>query len=90
MRAKAAADNGLETLGFYAAAVVAANFAGLETRTLNQLSLTYAASRLVYVAVYIWLQSNRGMALLRTVAWGTSVITTLTLWIKAGMKLMEN
>jgi len=47
-RGEAASSNGLETIGIYAAGVVAANFARIPTETLNQLTLTYLASRLVY------------------------------------------
>jgi hypothetical protein len=38
-RARAAATNGLETIGVYAAAVVAANASGVETRSLDLLTL---------------------------------------------------
>jgi uncharacterized MAPEG superfamily protein len=39
LRAKAAHANGNETIGLYAAAVVAANVAGVEAKTVNYLTL---------------------------------------------------
>ncbi|GAB1320405.1 hypothetical protein MFIFM68171_10615 [Madurella fahalii] len=80
-RAKAATANGFETLGLYAAAVVAANTAGggVPTATLNKLTLGYLASRGLYNLVYVALQDNARVAPLRSVAWmsGIAIITSL-------------
>lgn len=53
----------------FAAAVVAANVAGVPVSQLNRLSLQYLASRLVYNVIYIGLQNNRNFAPLRPLAW---------------------
>ncbi|CAL5866472.1 uncharacterized protein PFLUO_LOCUS680 [Penicillium psychrofluorescens] len=89
LRAEAAAANGFETLGFYAASIVAANYAGLEARTLNLLSFTYIASRVVYVGVYIWVQHSYRTSLLRSGAFCVGIWTASALYVKAGMKLLE-
>ncbi|KXX75543.1 hypothetical protein MMYC01_207629 [Madurella mycetomatis] len=78
-RAKAATANGFETLGLYAAAVVAANAAGVPTPRLNALTLAYLTSRAVYNLVYVVLQDNARVAPLRSLAWmsGIAIITAL-------------
>lgn len=53
VRAEAAQANGLENVGYFAAAVVAGNFAGLEKGVLNGLALGYLGSRLVFNWVYV-------------------------------------
>ena len=68
-RAFAATNNGIESIGFYAAAVVAANSAGVPIADVNALTLGYLASRLGYNVIYIYLQKNRKMAPLRSVFW---------------------
>ncbi|KAL9069061.1 MAG: hypothetical protein Q9157_006290 [Trypethelium eluteriae] len=47
IRAESAHTNGMENLGFFATAVVAANTAGVDTGLLNTLSWGYVASRLI-------------------------------------------
>ena len=68
-RAHAATANGLESLGFYAAAVVAANTAGVAVADINALTLGYVGCRLGYNIVYVYLQQNRKLAPLRSVLW---------------------
>ncbi|KAH7229221.1 hypothetical protein BKA60DRAFT_627772 [Fusarium oxysporum] len=58
LRAKAATENGLETIGCYAAGILAANFAAVPAPTINILSLGYVVSRLLYNIAYLWLQDN--------------------------------
>ncbi|KAH7170576.1 hypothetical protein EDB81DRAFT_876599 [Dactylonectria macrodidyma] len=90
LRANAATANGLETLGFYASAVVAANISGVETRTLNILTLGYVLSRLAYNFTYIWLQKNRRLASLRSLSWLLGISLIWALWIKAGRRALAN
>lgn len=86
-RAKAASDNGLENLGFFAAAVLAANQAGVDLWTLNALALSYAGVRLAYDVTYIFLQENRRLSWLRSAFYQGGVGVTLALWIKAGLQV---
>ncbi|EQL03883.1 membrane protein [Ophiocordyceps sinensis CO18] len=89
-RAEGASQNGFETLGFYAAAVVAANMAGLGTAELNALTLGYLASRLAFVVVYVHFQTNRKWAGVRSLMWGTGTIMATSLWIRAGLAVMRS
>lgn len=87
LRAKAAANNGLETIGLYAAGVVAANAAKVPVQTLNTLSLFYLVSRLVYNIVYVFLQDNRKFAPVRSLVWMAGLGTVFSFFIKAGNAL---
>jgi uncharacterized MAPEG superfamily protein len=58
IRAEGAQQNGFENVGFFAAAVVAGNVAGLDNFTLNYLTGGYLASRAIYVWLYINNQSE--------------------------------
>ncbi|PKS10018.1 hypothetical protein jhhlp_004643 [Lomentospora prolificans] len=84
IRAKSASANAFETLGLYAAAVVAGNIAQLDKDTLNWLSSLYVISRVLYIITYIWLQENRALSPLRTVFWGGSIWSIVSLFLKAG------
>jgi uncharacterized MAPEG superfamily protein len=53
VRAEGAHQNGLENLGWFAAAVVAANSAGVDVWWCNAMSLGYLANRLVYNLLYV-------------------------------------
>lgn len=86
LRAEAASNNGLETLGFFAGAVAAANQAGLDAATLNALSIGYILSRIASVFLYIIVQ-NRGLSWLRTFMWDVGVALSTTLCVKAGLRL---
>ena len=68
-RAEAATANGLESIGVFAAAVVAANGAGVPVAQLNALTVGYVVPRLAYGLVYVWLQQNRKMAPVRSALW---------------------
>lgn len=87
LRAKAASSNGLETIGLYAAGVVAANAAKVPVETLNKLSLFYLGSRVVYNFVYVFLQDNRKFAPVRSFVWMAGLGGIFTLFIKAGNAL---
>lgn len=86
-RAQAASDNGFETIGLYAAAVVAANQAGVETTLLNRLSIGYAISRFAYVFTYVNLGANPKMSGARTAVWFAGLSAIFALFVRAGQKL---
>lgn len=65
VRAEAAQANGLENVGYFAAAVVAGNMAGLGKGLLNALSFGYLVSRGVYNWIYV-VGGTKGLALVRT------------------------
>lgn len=54
LRAEAAMANGLENVGYFAAAVVAGNMAGLGRGFVNGLSVGYLASRVLYNLAYVF------------------------------------
>ena len=87
LRAKAATSNGLETIGLYAAGVVAANAAKVPVSTLNKLSLFYLGSRLVYNVIYVFLQDNRKFAPVRSLVWMAGLGSIFSFFIKAGNAL---
>ncbi|EEU46029.1 uncharacterized protein NECHADRAFT_79118 [Fusarium vanettenii 77-13-4] len=78
LRAKAATENGFETIGYFAAGVAAANHAGVRAPALNALSFGYVACRAVYNVAYVWLQADRRLCWVRSVVWtvGIGLITT--------------
>ncbi|KFA66855.1 hypothetical protein S40285_09699 [Stachybotrys chlorohalonatus IBT 40285] len=87
IRAKNASQNGYETLGLFAAGVVAANQAGVSRRTLNALSWGYVVSRVVYNFIYINLGGYRkAEAFMRSSAWSVSMFLSVGLFIVAGFK----
>ena len=83
VRCEAAMNNGHENIGLFAAAVVAGNAAGLNTRLLNTLSLGYVASRLAFNVVYVW-QDTYLKSTLRPVTYFVGVGMYFTLFVKAG------
>ncbi|CAM1505599.1 Fc.00g112360.m01.CDS01 [Cosmosporella sp. VM-42] len=89
MRAKAASENGFETLGFYAAGVAAANYANLENRSLNIMTFSYVLCRILYNVAYIYLGENRRLATVRSLVWGVGVGFAGALWVYAGLAVMN-
>ncbi|KAG6037517.1 hypothetical protein E4U41_005046 [Claviceps citrina] len=87
LRAEAASLNGLETIGLFAASVLAGNYARLDTATLNHLSIGYLLSRVAYTLSYVLIQ-NRRLSWLRTAIWQVTAIYIALFWIKAGFKLL--
>lgn len=85
-RAEAATANGTETIGLYAAAVIAANVSGVPAGRLNYLCLGYLASRVAYNLIYVWAQDNRKLAPFRSLAWTVGITLVLALFILAGME----
>ncbi|KAI0123718.1 hypothetical protein BJ170DRAFT_686972 [Xylariales sp. AK1849] len=86
IRAEACGANAFENLPLFAAAVTAANAAGLPTQTLNALSGAYFISRIIYTYVYIFAQDNPRMAASRTLVWTAGMGFLMTLFVKAGLK----
>ncbi|KAH7111480.1 hypothetical protein B0J13DRAFT_660002 [Dactylonectria estremocensis] len=90
LRARGAHQNGNETIGLYAAGVVAANLAGVDKHALNKLSLAYLATRLFYNYSYVWLQEKSGFGGSRPLVWTASMAIIFTLFIKAGNAINAN
>ncbi|GJC80666.1 hypothetical protein ColLi_03504 [Colletotrichum liriopes] len=90
LRAKAASDNAFETLGFYSAAVVAANVAGVDAHVVNVLSLGYIGCRALYNIIYVRLQDNRSFGPLRSLAWMASIGISFALYFKAAAQLASS
>ncbi|KAG5981281.1 hypothetical protein E4U43_006628 [Claviceps pusilla] len=86
LRAEACSLNGLETIGLYAASVLAGNYARLGAATLNHLSLGYLLSRAAYTLCYIFIR-NRRLSWVRTAVWQISGVYIALFWIKAGVKM---
>ncbi|KAF4414257.1 hypothetical protein CGCF415_v014378 [Colletotrichum fructicola] len=62
LRAEACSANGFEALPLYAAAVTAANSAGISTPVMNFLSISWLSSRVLYTYVYVWHQERETLA----------------------------
>lgn len=86
IRAEAAQANGFENVGYFAAAVVAGNFAGVSKGWLNALSLGYLAARFVFNHAYIF-GGTKGLAMLRTVVFFAGQGMVWTLFVMAGNRL---
>ena len=82
VRAEAAVLNGFETLGLYAAAVTAANAAGVGAGTLNGLSLAYLTIRLTYNHIYIY--QDLLPTQVRSFSWMASLGVIFSMFILAG------
>lgn len=89
IRARGASANGFETLGCFAATVVLGLQAGIPAETLNSLTFFYVASRFAYNVTYVFLQENPAIGNMRSVIWQAGAITILTVWIKAGLAMMD-
>jgi len=82
IRAEAAQQNGFENLGLFAAAILAANMAKVDSWWLNVLSFGYLGSRAVYNVLYI-----SGAGVPRTVVFFSGLGMIFTLLIQAGNKV---
>ena len=89
MRAENASLNSFESIGVYAASVVAANQVGLDADTVNGLALAYAASRFAFIFIYIRLGGNRKLSGLRSAVWAAGTVLLMTLWVKTALKAMQ-
>ncbi|EPE29121.1 hypothetical protein GLAREA_00279 [Glarea lozoyensis ATCC 20868] len=85
-RVNGAKQNGFENIGFFAAAVVAGNVAGLSATSLNGLSAGYVLSRILYTLIYIN-NTNPKFSDLRSVMWLVGIGQVVTLYAKAGNML---
>lgn len=59
IRAESASLNGLENLGFFAAAVAVGNAASLDVGLLNRMAVAYVVSRALYNVVFVRNDTNR-------------------------------
>ncbi|KAK6540208.1 hypothetical protein TWF694_009025 [Orbilia ellipsospora] len=85
-RSHAAASNGLEALGYWGLAVLAANQASVPVDTINKHALVFLALRVVYNVLYINISSLR-MSSFRSAVWGLGIATTTSLLWKASQAL---
>lgn len=79
IRAEAAQQNGFENIGLFAAAVVAANVAKVDSWWINVLSGGYLVSRAAYNLLYI-----NGTGGPRTAVFLSGIAMIFTLFIKSG------
>ncbi|PNP54161.1 hypothetical protein THARTR1_05368 [Trichoderma harzianum] len=87
MRAQSAQENGFETVGLYASGVLAANYAGVNVRMLNLLTIGYLVSRVAYIFAYVVLCQNRKLAPLRSLFWAVGAAILVYLWVMAGQNV---
>ena len=83
LRAENAQQNGFETLGFFAASVVAANVAHVPTWKLNLFCGVFLGARAAFNLIYINVSSDR-WSVLRTISYFTGVGASCALAIEAG------
>lgn len=81
-RADAAHQNGLESFPLWSIAVLAANYAGLATRSINTTALVYLGSRALYNIVYIR-QSKPWHGTVRSAVWFVGVVSALSLLVRS-------
>ncbi|GAB7354896.1 hypothetical protein MBLNU459_g5531t3 [Dothideomycetes sp. NU459] len=86
IRAEGAQQNGFENLGLFAAAIVAGNYARLDSYTLNAFAGAYLVSRAAYNVIYVNNESE-GMANVRSCAFLSGIGLIFTLFIKSGNAL---
>ncbi|KAI1265398.1 hypothetical protein F5Y18DRAFT_51044 [Xylariaceae sp. FL1019] len=86
-RCESAAANGQETVAFYLASVIAANYAGVPVESINTWCGVYLVSRLVYNYVYVFLQENRNLAPVRSLVWNAGIVSWVVLFVKAGNRI---
>ena len=86
-RSRAATANGFETLGLFAAGVVAANAAGVSVADVNKLSVSYLATRVAYNISYTFLGEMSSLAVLRTATWTGGLGCVMAMFVKAGNRV---
>ncbi|WWC69946.1 uncharacterized protein I206_103890 [Kwoniella pini CBS 10737] len=87
IRAEAAQENAFQNLPLFAAAVLAGNFARLSPSVLNTTSALYLFFRVAYTIVYIN-NTSPFLANFRSVTFLAGVATWMSLFIRAGNKLL--
>ena len=85
-RAESAQLNGIENLGFFAAAVVAGNVAKLDPTVLNGLTIGYIISRIVHSLIFIHNDTNR-FVFARTSVFFVGIGINLALFILSGLQV---
>ncbi|KAJ0165331.1 hypothetical protein CTA2_11599 [Colletotrichum tanaceti] len=89
LRAEACSANGFKALPLFAAAVTAGNSAGVSAFTMNVLSSTWLASRVLYIWVYIWYQETEklapGQSPLRFKIWTAGAVMCMAMFVLAGL-----
>ncbi|KAF9436292.1 hypothetical protein BGZ76_004357 [Entomortierella beljakovae] len=81
-RCEGAHHNGLESLGLYSAAILAALHAGVAKETVSSYTTLYIISRLLYNGIYLF-NTNEVTAASRTVVWSASVYACIKLLLAA-------
>lgn len=82
LRAYGAHQNSLETFPFFASAVLSAIAAGADPVITRALSISYVASRALYVAVYLG-GVNKAVAAIRTIVFMIGLFIVLAIFIIA-------
>ncbi|KAF7293905.1 hypothetical protein HMN09_01186700 [Mycena chlorophos] len=85
-RMEAAHTNGNENFPLWAAAVLVANFAGLDNRRVNTLSITYFLGRCLYNVIYIS-QTTPAMSNMRSVVFFGILPIPIYLLVAAAAKV---
>jgi uncharacterized MAPEG superfamily protein len=85
-RAEAAQKNGFENFPIFTGAILAGNFAHLDTRTLNLFVVVYLFMRILYTLVYVSVSSHR-LSLLRSTIWFLSTLLCMGIFVKGGLAL---
>jgi len=84
-RLEGAHKNGFEIFPIWATAVLAANYAGVRFETLNKISVSFIAIRLLYN--YMYVNQNETTSHIRTVAFFVGLAHPIYLLYKAGSLL---
>lgn len=74
-------------MGLYASGVLAANYAGVNVRMLNLLTIGYLISRVAYIFAYVVLCQNRKLAPVRSICWAAGSAILVSLWVMAGQNV---
>ncbi|KAI0517066.1 hypothetical protein F5B22DRAFT_606090 [Xylaria bambusicola] len=85
-RNEAAHANSVENYTLFAVAMGFATFAGVETHLINRAGLLYVSIRILYGAVYIFIDHDL-YSQVRGITWWTGNISCLWLLYRAGAKL---
>lgn len=82
LRANAAQLNAFESFAPFAAAVLMAQFAGVEASRISQLAIAFVVLRVLHGVFYI-----AGMHLLRSLAWGGGLACVAWLMVQAAQRV---
>ena len=86
-RARSAHSNSMENMPLFFAAVILANMAKVNPELLNTLCAAFLAVRVLYIVLYIQVESKK-LAYSRSVAWAGGAGICLYLMVKAGNVLV--